>query len=343
MDQSMASDHYTPNGGRNSSGQGWQYSSNSNPHGRGTPPKKNNDGVSWAAIVMFFILGTFTGVFYVPAVILLVKKLTSMSKQDKERFRQEVNTTANTVRSEVRSSVTKTRTAGAGKGKQASAPSHSYDPEVNAKQKREKKPGLGRIIAGAIVAGIFAIPLPVVASEFLSSLFHGYFFADELSGLLVLLLFFCGGLGMLFSGVSSRRAQERYLGYLGYIGANREVNLAHMAAAFDVPVKKLCKDLRKMLAKGILPTGYLDLASGKLFLTEMGAKAPEPEKTAQTEANQDARTENDILWEIRQVNDQIPDEVMTAKIRRIEEITAKILAYQKTHPNRDSQLRSFLN
>mgnify|MGYP007025276338 CR=1 FL=1 len=31
---------------------------------------------------------------------------------------------------------------------------------------------------------------------------------------------------------------------------------------------KLCKDLRRMLAKGILPTGYLDLAEGKLFLTE---------------------------------------------------------------------------
>ena len=34
---------------------------------------------------------------------------------------------------------------------------------------------------------------------------------------------------------------------------------------------------------------------------------------------------------------------MSAKIDRIEEITGKILAYQKQHPDRSGQLRSFLN
>lgn len=50
-----------------------------------------------------------------------------------------------------------------------------------------------------------------------------------------------------------------------------------------------------------------------------------------------------ILREIRQVNDEIPDEEMSAKIYRIEEITGKILDYQKKHPNRQGQLRTFLN
>jgi len=52
---------------------------------------------------------------------------------------------------------------------------------------------------------------------------------------------------------------------------------------------------------------------------------------------------DDILREIRQVNDEIPDEVMSAKIDRIEEITGKILRYQKEHPNKEGQLRTFLN
>ena len=43
------------------------------------------------------------------------------------------------------------------------------------------------------------------------------------------------------------------------------------------------------------------------------------------------------------MNDEIPGEEMSAKIYRIEEITGKILDYQKSHPNRESQLRSFLN
>ena len=160
------------------------------------------------------------------------------------------------------------------------------------------------------------------------------------------LMFMAGGLSMLFSGISKNRRSERYLNYLAYIGANREVDLAPMAASFGVPVGKLCKDLRRMLARGILPTGYLDLAEGKLYLTEMGYHAqprreapPVQEETPQ----QAAAREDDILREIRQVNDEIPDEVMSAKIDRIEEITGKILAYQKAHPNKESQLRTFLN
>ena len=70
------------------------------------------------------------------------------------------------------------------------------------------------------------------------------------------------------------------------------------------------------------------------------APAPKPAEPAPQQA---AAREDDILREIRQVNDEIPDEVMSAKIDRIEEITGKILAYQKAHPNKESQLRTFLN
>lgn len=120
--------------------------------------------------------------------------------------------------------------------------------------------------------------------------------------------------------------------------------MAPMAASFGVPVGKLCRDLRRMLAKGILPTGYLDLAEGKLFLTEMGYHAQvRREEPAEETPQQAAAREDDILREIRQVNDEIPDEVMSAKIDRIEEITGKILRYQKEHPNKEGQLRTFLN
>ncbi len=163
-------------------------------------------------------------------------------------------------------------------------------------------------------------------------------------GLLACLMFMAGGLAMLFSGIGQNRRRERYLNYLAYIGANREVDLAPMASSFGVSVGKLCKDLRRMLAKGILPTGYLDLAEGKLYLTEMGYHAQvRREEPAEETPQQAAAREDDILREIRQVNDQIPDAVMSAKIDRIEEITGKILKYQKEHPNKEGQLRTFLN
>jgi hypothetical protein len=210
----------------------------------------------------------------------------------------------------------------------------------------KRQSGTGLTIAGAIVAGIFGLGTMGALADFMESLNYGYFFSDDLVGVIACALFFAGGLFMLGAGISMSRRSERYVNYLAYIGANREVALAPMAAAFGVSVNQLCKDLRRMLAKGVLPTGYLDLAEGKLFLTEMGHREPERPReepkvepqTAQAEEQEDA-----ILREIRQVNDAIPDEVMTEKINRIEEITGKILAYQKAHPDREGQLRTFLN
>ena len=201
--------------------------------------------------------------------------------------------------------------------------------------------GKGLIIGGSIMAGIFGLGTLAV----MTPIFLGEFEYPLLIPIVACLMFAAGGLSMLFSGIGQNRSSERYLNYLAYIGANREVDLAPMAASFDVSVGKLCKNLRRMLAKGILPTGYLDLAEGKLFLTEMGYHAPEPRREAPPEetAQEAAAREDDILREIRQVNDEIPDAVMSAKIDRIEEITGKIFAYQKAHPNKESQLRTFLN
>lgn len=217
------------------------------------------------------------------------------------------------------------------------------NPAENKRRKAKKEGGgTGLIIGGSILAGIFG--LGTLAC--MTPVFLGEFEYPLLIPILACLMFAAGGVSMLFSGIGRNRRGERYLNYLAYIGANREVDLAPMAASFGLPVGKLCKDLRRMLAKGILPTGYLDLAEGKLFLTEMGYHAqprreapPVHEETPQ----QAAAREDDILREIRQVNDEIPDEAMSAKIDRIEEITGKILAYQKSHPNKEGQLRTFLN
>ncbi len=230
----------------------------------------------------------------------------------------------------------------------------AQDPgEARKRNRRQSKlmgsSGKGLIIGGGILAGIFGLGALTILTVFLSE--FSYTPWGMMWPLLVpivsCLMFMTGGIGMLASGVSKGRRNERYLNYLAYIGANREVALAPMAAAFGLPVSKLCKDLRRMLAKGLLPTGYLDLAEGKLYLTEMGYHAPEPKREAppvQEETPQQAAArEDDILREIRQVNDEIPDEVMSAKIDRIEEITGKILNYQKSHPNKESQLRTFLN
>lgn len=328
---------------QNHSGQGWQYS-NGGPGGPGRKPPPRNDWGGWIVLGIIFLMVPFPWnlSLLIPAISKLSKMSRNQKNQYKQQFRQAADTVrtdarraADDVRSEFRSAGATTRTGPrmertAPKAKQGAGPGLAG-----------KKAGLARMIWGGIVSGVSAIAFSKFVSQFIQSLALGYFFADEFTAVLTCLIFLAGGVGLLFSGIGARNQQERFLNYLAYIGANREVGLAPMAAAFDVSVKKLCKDLRKMLAKKILPTGYLDLASGKLFLTEMGYQAPEPEP-AKTEAEAEDEDEK-ILREIRQVNDDIPDEVMSAKIDRIEELTGKILAYQRAHPDKSSQLRSFLN
>ena len=51
--------------------------------------------------------------------------------------------------------------------------------------------------------------------------------------------------------------------------------------------------------------------------------------------------ENAILTEIRAVNEAVDNEKLSAQIDRIGVITAKILDYQKSHPESSPQLHSF--
>lgn len=333
-------------------------------------PRKDNGGWGdWIAMAILFLVPSM--ITKIVSVVWFVRKMNAMSQDQKNTYRDDVRRAAGQVKDafvnmgrdfagmgrdmaqEVRT--VQEKAAGQVKKAQTSARQNrrKQDDDWNVRSKwdtmlgrvqAEANGSKGLMIGGGIMSGIFGLGTVTMLGELASDLFSGYLFGDDLSGFLMTAIFLAGGLGMLLSGIGKRRRADRYASYLGYIGANREVSLANMAANFGVPVEKLCKDLRRMLAKGYLPTGYIDLAEGKLFLTEMGyhesrrEEAPPQETAKQAEARED-----DILRQIRQVNDDIPDEVMSAKIDRIEEITRKILTYQKAHPDREAQLRSFLN
>lgn len=355
----MASNQYTPNDGRNSSGQGWQYKQD--PSG-GQPPKKPGFNLGeWIPIIILFCIPS--GITQLIAFFWALSKIINIVKANKEyqeqlrRFgRNAADVTrdvANAVRREVNHARGTTSTASSASAKaqqskeQASSAQKTQSSAKSANQsysysgagrpvssKKLKKPRGG---AALVVLGII-----IATGCGFSTLMCLLNWAPL--GASILAIITAAGLGMLGGGIKLNRRKERMLNYLAYIGTNQQVDLVNMALTFRVSIKTLCKDLRFMLAKGILPTGYLDLAAGKLFLTEEGYRAPESrqEEAAPTPEEQ-KQQDDDILREIRQVNDDIPDETMSAKIDRIEEITAKILTYQKTHPERSGQLRSFLN
>lgn len=340
----MSSDQYTPNNGKNTSGQGWQYSSG-NSSNRKTPKKPEFNIREWIPIFVLFCIPSgitqFIAFFWALSKVINIIKANKEYQESLKRFGRNAAEVTRDVTDAVRKEVSN--------AKQTSAKSGSTSKKTGTKKTASKKPtvqpkgGNGLIAGGAILTGIFGISTIGVLSEFISSLNYGYFFADELTGLFVVLAFMIGGIIMLGKGIGNNKRKERMLNYLAYIGTNREISLVNMALSFGVSIKTLCKDLRKMLADGILPTGYLDMAAGKLILSETGYQAPTAEPAQEEAPQPEQQVDDSILKEIRQVNDDIPDEVMSAKIDRIEEITGKILNYQKAHPDKAGQLRSFLN
>ena len=216
------------------------------------------------------------------------------------------------------------------------------------KGKKQKGPeakgaGLARTltITGGILAGVFGIAILSTIGDYWGS------WRYMLSDLFPLLGFFGAGVMCLFAGHKQRKKIKRYKKYLSYIGRNQEISISALASAMGQKEKVVYEDLQDMLDDGVLPMGYIDVAQGMLILSDEGltrTAAPQPEPAAEPEpVKKTVEDENAILQEIREVNDAIPDEVMSAKIDRIGEITGKILDYQRSHPSKSGQLRSFLN
>ena len=306
---------------------------------------KNNDWVWLPGMIVCFAVGLWP----IALVILFWKIFGSDKKKAAARTRhpydlqKEAKTVDDLSRAADDLSKAATDFVNSVTGKSSAGKTAKAKPAAGTFKGIKARGGTGLIIGGAIVSAIFGMGFFV---EFVNALSWGGL-EYMISELVVLLAFLVAGLVLLCAGIGKNRRRDRWVSYLGYIGANRQVDLAHMAAAFDVPVRTLCNDLRKMLSEKVLPAGYLDLAAGKLILSEMGYQAPpktepkeQPKEQPKAEQPQD---DNAILQEIRAVNDAIPDPVMSAKIDRIGEITGKILDYQRRNPGKGSQLRSFLN
>ena len=83
------------------------------------------------------------------------------------------------------------------------------------------------------------------------------------------------------------------------------------------------------------------MATGQLFLDTDGFQSVVKEKAPKKEETPDQDAQ--LLAEIRQLDEDIDDEEMSRKIRRIEECTEHILEYQKKHPDKASELHTFLD
>jgi hypothetical protein len=205
------------------------------------------------------------------------------------------------------------------------------------------KKGKSWAIAGAATAAGCLIGFIGSLGEPLYWLFNGdfAFFIEELMGLMVLPCIAAAGLGGLWAGLRKRKQASRWRNYLAMVGKQSSVSISALAAAAGLSPGKVRDDLADMLDDGLFPQGYLDYGGDRLILTSEGV--PQQSKEQPAPPPPAGEDENAVLTEIKAVNDAIDNEKMSAQIDRIGVITAKILDYQKTHPDKAPQLHSFLS
>ena len=156
-----------------------------------------------------------------------------------------------------------------------------------------------------------------------------------------------GGVSLLLGSGAMKRRQRRYATYLRTAGQKPAVPLAHLARAADVSEKRLEKDLDAMLEKGLWgENAYIDKGNGMLFRSQEAASAYFAAANAARqpqEAPAPAEGYDGVLHQIRDLNDRIADEALSAKIDRLEQVSGSIFKAIEDDEDKRAAAGKFLN
>ena len=155
---------------------------------------------------------------------------------------------------------------------------------------------------------------------------------------------------LLGSGAMKRR-QRRFATYLRTVGQKQAVPLDYLARAADVSRRRVEKDVNLMLEKGLWgDEAYIDMGSGMLFKSQAAATAYfDAAHRAKAEQGQPAQTAPApagyaaILAQIRELNDRIADEAISAKLDRMEQVSGRIFKLIEEDEAKRDAAGTFLN
>ncbi len=151
-----------------------------------------------------------------------------------------------------------------------------------------------------------------------------------------------GGGGALWIGLRMDRTRklERLLDKI--VGDRDSIPLDELFAAAGIPAAKGRAVVEDAIEHGYFGAdAYIDNRTHTLVVRGAAPEPPKAKSAPEPAAPEDAYTS--LLRQLRQVNDAIPDPVMTAKITRLEEISARIFALAKKDPGKKAQLQKFMD
>ena len=153
-----------------------------------------------------------------------------------------------------------------------------------------------------------------------------------------------GGGAALFTGLRMDRARKLEHKLDKIVGNRDNIPLDELFAAAGIDAAKGRTAVEQAIDHGYFGAdAYIDYRTNVLVVR--GA-APQPPEAAAPEPapQQDPQDQYASLQQqLRQANDAIPDPVMTAKISRLEELSARIFALAKKDPDKKAQLQKFMD
>ena len=141
-----------------------------------------------------------------------------------------------------------------------------------------------------------------------------------------------GGGAALAMGLRMKQARklERQLDKI--VGTRDNIPLDELFAAAGIDADR---------GRAAVERAYIDNRTGTLVVRGAAPQPPRPAEPAPAPAPEDQYAA--LQRQLRQANDAIPDPVMTAKISRLEDVSARIFALAKKDPDKKAQLQKFMD
>ena len=167
-------------------------------------------------------------------------------------------------------------------------------------------------------------------------------FYPGFSGLFSNIAMVIGGGGALLTGLrmKSTRKLERLLDKV--VGERDNISLPELFAAAGVDAARGRAAVESAIEHGYFGAdAYIDNRTDTLVVRGAAPQPPTPAEPAPAPAPEDQYAA--LQHQLRQANDAIPDPVMTAKISRLEDVSARIFALAKKDPDKKNQLQKFMD
>lgn len=224
------------------------------------------------------------------------------------------------------------------------------------------KKGTGRIVAGTIlsivsIAGMIAL---LVTKTFLEMIGTASL-AEIVLGPGVLLIPFLAGIILSATGNHYRKRYRRARKYVEILNGRGFCEIKELAEKSNQSETETRKDLRKMIQKRVFREAYMDKQETCLMINRIAydyylqaeeslrqremeeAKRKEQEEKMSPEILEMIRTGDEYIRTIREANDDIPGEVISEKLDRLEQVVRRIFESVKKHPEQKKEMYKFMD